>query len=150
MLDLFSENFRDAYTLSALPALGKAVHNLVFLSSSHKPTVWRQPVTKRTVRWWSSSIFLWHESSTVTDREALQRVVRTAAGIIGFTRPSTEDVAQKGPHRRATTILRDPTHPCQGLFSVLPSGKKFRSPHCSSARFQKSFYPTAIRLLNRQ
>ena len=53
MLDLFYANVRDTYSSSTQPALGKADHNLVYLSSTYKSIVQRQPVTKRTVRRWS-------------------------------------------------------------------------------------------------
>ena len=52
-LDMFYANARDPYSSSAQPALDKADHNLVYLPSTYKPIIQRQPVTKRTVRRWS-------------------------------------------------------------------------------------------------
>ena len=70
-MDLFYAKFRDAYSSFARPALGKADHDLVHLSSAYKSIVQRQPVTKRTVRRWSQEAqeTLWG-CFEVTDWEA--------------------------------------------------------------------------------
>ncbi len=49
---------------------------------------------------------------------------------------------------RAASILKDPTHPQHGLFTLLPSGRRYRSVKCRTTRLKNSFFPTAIRLLN--
>ncbi len=40
------------------------------------------------------------------------------------------------------------THPCNSLFTLLPSGKQYRSIRFRTNRLQSSFFPQAVRLLN--
>ncbi|XP_051880113.1 phosphofurin acidic cluster sorting protein 1-like isoform X2 [Pristis pectinata] len=44
------------------------------------------------------------------------------------------------------SAIRDPHHPCRALFSMLPSGRRYRSLKTHISRFNNSFFPTAIRL----
>lgn len=52
-LDLLYANVKDAYSVTALPLLGRADHNLVLCSPKYVPLVQRQPVRTRTVRRWT-------------------------------------------------------------------------------------------------
>ncbi|KAI4872034.1 hypothetical protein NFI96_006517 [Prochilodus magdalenae] len=45
--------FKDAYTATPLPPLGKSDHNLVYLQPQYKPWVRTQPITTRSFRKWS-------------------------------------------------------------------------------------------------
>lgn len=51
--DLCYVNVKEAYTVSALPPLGKSDHNMVYLRPVYKPRVLTQPVTTRTFRKWT-------------------------------------------------------------------------------------------------
>uniref|UniRef100_A0A3B1J4B0 Alkylated DNA repair protein AlkB homologue 8 N-terminal domain-containing protein n=1 Tax=Astyanax mexicanus TaxID=7994 RepID=A0A3B1J4B0_ASTMX len=96
----------------------------------------------------SSCITAWFGTCTVSDRKTLQRIVRTAQRIIGVSLPSITDIYTTRSIRKATSIVNDPTHPSHELFSLLPSGRRYRSIRSSTTRFCNSFYPQAIRLLN--
>uniref|UniRef100_A0A3B1JTN4 Reverse transcriptase domain-containing protein n=1 Tax=Astyanax mexicanus TaxID=7994 RepID=A0A3B1JTN4_ASTMX len=96
----------------------------------------------------SSCITAWFGTCTVSDRKTLQRIVRTAERIIGVSLPSITDIYTTRSIRKATSIVNDPTHPSHKLFSLLPSGRRYRSIQSSTTRFCNSFYPQAIRLLN--
>uniref|UniRef100_A0A3B1IGH8 Reverse transcriptase domain-containing protein n=1 Tax=Astyanax mexicanus TaxID=7994 RepID=A0A3B1IGH8_ASTMX len=96
----------------------------------------------------SSCITAWFGTCTVSDRKSLQRIVRTAERIIGVSLPSIMDIYTTRSIRKATSIVNDPTHPSHELFSLLPSGRRYRSIRSSTTRFCNSFYPQAIRLLN--
>ncbi|XP_049331041.1 probable RNA-directed DNA polymerase from transposon BS [Astyanax mexicanus] len=96
----------------------------------------------------SSCITAWFGTCTVSDRKTLQRIVRTAERIIGVSLPSITDIYTTRSIRKATSIVNDPTHPSHKLFSLLPSGRRYRSIRSSTTRFCNSFYPQAIRLLN--
>ncbi len=74
--------------------------------------------------------------------------MRTAERIIGTSLPSIQDIAPIRCMSRARNIIRDSSHPHHGLFSLLASGKRFRSIRCRTTRFCNSFIPQAIRLLN--
>ncbi len=49
---------------------------------------------------------------------------------------------------RAVKIIKDSNHPGNCLFTLLPSGKRFRSLIAKTERLRRSFFPKAIRLLN--
>lgn len=96
----------------------------------------------------TNCITVWYGSSTVRDRKRLQRVIKTASKITRTPQPSLQSIYHRSVHRRAASIIKDPTHPQHGLFTLLPSGRRFRSVRCRTTRFKNSFFPTAVRLLN--
>ncbi|KAM4541264.1 uncharacterized protein V3H82_023100 [Fundulus diaphanus] len=96
----------------------------------------------------TSCLTVWGGGCSAADWKNVRRVVRTAEWIIGGPLPSIKDISFQRCMSRACNIIRDPSHPHHGLFSPLPSGKRFRSICCRSSRFCKSFFPAAIRLLN--
>ena len=96
----------------------------------------------------TNCISVWSGSCNASDWKAVRRVVRTAEKIIGTSLPSVRDVAENRCLTRAKNIMKDPTHPHHGLFTLLPSGRRYRSIGSRTARFTKSFFPQAIRLVN--
>ncbi|KAI4901613.1 hypothetical protein NFI96_028146, partial [Prochilodus magdalenae] len=71
----------------------------------------------------TSCITVWYGSTTVEDRKRLQRVVKTATKITKMAHPSLQSIYNLRVHRRAASIIKDPTHPQHGLFTLLPSGR---------------------------
>ncbi|KAK2878201.1 hypothetical protein Q8A73_012383 [Channa argus] len=98
----------------------------------------------------SSCITAWFGNCTVADRKTLQRIVRTAEKIIGVSLPSIMHIYTTRCIRKANSIVDDRTHPSHTLFTLLPSGKRFRSIRPTTSRLCNSFFPQAIRLLNTQ
>ena len=49
----------------------------------------------------------------------------------------------------AASVLKDPTHPRNGLFTLLPSGQRHKNVKSKTTRLKNSSFPTPIRLLNR-
>ncbi|KAI5102839.1 gastrula zinc finger protein XlCGF28.1-like [Silurus meridionalis] len=98
----------------------------------------------------SSCITAWFGNCTVSDRKTLQRIVRTAEKIIGVSLPSIMDIYTTRCIRKAHSIVDDHTHPSHAYFTLLPSGKRFRSIRAATTRLCNSFFPQAIRLLNTQ
>ena len=45
-------------------------------------------------------------------------------------------------------ILKDPSHPLFSEFQTLPSGRRLRTPKIRTSRFQNSFIPNSIKILN--
>lgn len=93
-------------------------------------------------------ITAWYGNSTSHDCKALQRVVRLSERISGSALPSLQDVYTKRCKGRATKIIKDSNHPANPHFTLLPSGKRFRSLMAKTERLRRSFFPQAIRLLN--
>ncbi|KAI3372007.1 hypothetical protein L3Q82_006878 [Scortum barcoo] len=96
----------------------------------------------------TSCITVWYGSCSAADRKALQRVVKAAQRIAGAPLPSIEDIYRKQCLKRAGKIIKDSSHPAHRLFTLLPSGKRYRSARTKTTRFLNSFFPTAVRLLN--
>ena len=96
----------------------------------------------------TSCITVWYGSITAMDRKRLQRVVKNAQRITRTPLPSLQSIYHRRVHRRAASIIKDSTHPQHKLFTLLPSGRRYRSVKCRTTRLKNSFYPTAIRLLN--
>ncbi len=93
-------------------------------------------------------ISVWYGNISNQDYKALQRVVRIAERISGSALPSLQDIYLKRCKSRAAKIIKDSNHPCNRLFNLLPSGKRFRSMMAKTERLRMSFFPQAIRLLN--
>ncbi|KAI4891374.1 hypothetical protein NFI96_006356 [Prochilodus magdalenae] len=70
---------------------------------------------------------MWHGSCSAADRKALQRVVKAAQRSVGVSLPTTTDIYTSRCRKRATCIMKDPTHPAHSLFVPLPSGRRLRS-----------------------
>ncbi len=93
-------------------------------------------------------ISVWYSNATNQDCKALQRVVRLAERISGSALPSLQDIYLKRCKSRAAKIIKDSNHPGNRFFTLLPSGKRFRSMMAKTERLRRSFFPQAIRLLN--
>ena len=95
----------------------------------------------------------WYGSCTALDQKALQRVVKAAQRIIGVQLPSLQEQYEKRSTARAMKIFEDTFHPSNTLFKECRNprpGKRFLSIKSSTNRMLNSFFPTAVRLLNKQ
>lgn len=93
-------------------------------------------------------ISVWYGNSSRHDCKALQRVVRLAERIVGSALPSLQDIYLNRCRSRAEKIIKDFTHPSNHIFTLLPSGKRYRSLMAKTERLRRSFFPQATRLLN--
>ncbi|KAK1803331.1 hypothetical protein P4O66_004114 [Electrophorus voltai] len=96
----------------------------------------------------TGNITVWFGNSTKQDRQALQRVVRSAECITHIELPDLQTIYYKRCQTKARRIVKDPTHPNNGLFSLLRSGRRFRSLKTKTERLKRSSFPQAIRALN--
>ncbi|KAI4897107.1 hypothetical protein NFI96_001357 [Prochilodus magdalenae] len=65
---------------------------------------------------------------------------------VGVSLPTTTDIYTSRCRKKATWIMKDPTHPAHSLFVPLPSGRRLRSIKCKTYRRRNSFIPeTATR-----
>ena len=93
------------------------------------------------------SITVWFANTDEKDRAKLNKVVRTASQIIGTDLPPLDVLYHDRTLNKAKAIVRDPTHPANNLFQLLPSGRRYRSMRTRTNRFRDSFYPTAINIM---
>ncbi|KAI3377835.1 hypothetical protein L3Q82_008975 [Scortum barcoo] len=96
----------------------------------------------------SSCIIVWHGSCSAAEKKALQRVVKAAQRTVGRSLPTTMDIYTSRCRKRASCIMKDPTHTAHALFVPLPSGRRLRSIKSRTTRLRNSFFPEAVRLLN--
>lgn len=94
------------------------------------------------------NILVWYSSSSVAEKKALQRVIKTAQKIINTQLPSLEDIYISRCLQKTTNILKDYSHPANHLFELLPSGRRYRTLKTRTTRLLNSFYPKAIITLN--
>ncbi|KAK1796868.1 hypothetical protein P4O66_000957 [Electrophorus voltai] len=67
----------------------------------------------------TGNITVWFGNSTKQDRQALQRVVRSAERITHTELPDLQTIYYKRCQTKARKIVKDPTHPNNRLFSLL-------------------------------
>ena len=94
-------------------------------------------------------ITAWYGNCTAQSRKMLQRVVRTAERISGCELPSIQETYKARCVRKALRIIGDPSHPNQKLFELLPSGRRYQSLRAKTQRMTSSFFPQAVRLLEK-
>ncbi|KAK0142423.1 hypothetical protein N1851_019868 [Merluccius polli] len=93
-------------------------------------------------------ILSWYGSSSAADRKTLQSTIKTAQNIINQQLPTMDTIFNSRCLQKTHNILKDPFHPANYLFELLPSGKRYRSIRSRTTRLINSFYPKAITILN--
>ena len=94
------------------------------------------------------SISTWFCSSSQEDKDRLEKVFTTARKIVGCDLPSLQSLYNERATKRALKISADPVHPANSLFKSMRSGR-LREIKTRTARFHDSFFPSAIRLINK-
>ncbi|KAK3535928.1 hypothetical protein QTP70_021229, partial [Hemibagrus guttatus] len=145
-----TENFTCSLNTSSITK--KAQQRLYFLRrlrKAHLPppilTVFYRGTIESVL---SSCITVCFGNCTILDRKTLQQIVRTAKKIIGVSLPSITYMYTTRCIHKANSIVDDPTHPSHTLFTLLPSGKRYRSIQALTTRLCNSSFRQAIRLLN--
>lgn len=82
----------------------------------------------------TSCIPVWFGNCKVGNLSQLHGIVKAAAKINRTSLPLLQDIFHKRCISKASCIVRDPSHPSHGLFSLLPSGRCYRS---IGARFSR-------------
>ena len=75
----------------------------------------------------TSCISVWYGNCSAADRKALQRLVKTTQHITGAQLPTIQDIYHKRCLGRVRNIIKDVSHRSHGLFTLLPSGRRYRS-----------------------
>ncbi|KAI4903633.1 hypothetical protein NFI96_009461, partial [Prochilodus magdalenae] len=89
----------------------------------------------------TNGISVWYGNCCTADRKALQRVVKIAQGITGTQLPTIQDIYHKRCLGR--NIIKDVSHPNHGLFTPLPSGRRYRSLRSRTSRLRNCFFHEA-------
>ena len=92
----------------------------------------------------SGCITAWYGSCSAAELKALQRVVKSAEGSIGCHLRSMQSIYGTRCLRKARNSIKNSSHPGYGLFTLLPSGRRYRSITTCTSRLKNSFYPQTI------
>ena len=87
-------------------------------------------------------------SLSISERNKLLNISRSAEKISGKKNPKISDIVHKATVHKAQAISKTPEHPLFSEFTMLPSGRRYRSINGKKAKYMKSFVPSAIRALN--
>jgi hypothetical protein len=98
----------------------------------------------------SGCITAWYGNYTPHNRNALQRVVRSAQHNTGGKLPVLLDTYSTQCHRKNKKIIKDINHPSHCLFTPLSPRRQgqCRCIKAGTERLKNNFYLKAIRLLN--
>lgn len=95
-------------------------------------------------------ITAWFGNLSVHLKNKLSRLIHAAGKIIGVKEHfSSQSIYEQATLQQANKIVCDPSHILHGEYELLPSGRRFRVPHCRLNRFKNSFVPVSIKLLNK-
>ena len=83
-----------------------------------------------------------------TNRNKLTKITHTTSKITNHPAPNLTELNPRAVTRLAQTITNDPTHPLHPYFTLLPSGRRYRTLRWRRPRFNKSCVPSAISALN--
>ena len=97
----------------------------------------------------TNCISVWYGNCNAADRKALQRVLNSAQRTIGCPLPPIHNKFHDRCLNKAKSIVKEDTHPNHGLFTLLPSDKRYRSLRSRTSRHKNSFFPEAVTLLNK-
>ncbi len=96
----------------------------------------------------SFSITCWYGNCSSDSKNKLTRLIKNCAKLGVKNINSLMDIYRKFSLQRCEVIINDVTHPLNGHYQKLPSGKRLRSSKYRTARLCKSFMPASIRILN--
>ena len=98
----------------------------------------------------SGCITAWYGNCSAHNRNALQRVVRSAQRITRDKLPALQDTYCTRCHRNTKKIIKHNNHLSRCLFTPLRSRRRgqYRCIKAGTERLKNSFYLKAIRLLN--
>lgn len=134
--DIYKRSQQRLHILRKLHALSVTPHLLLLLYTS---------IIQSILLYCSPCYF---NMLSITNRNKLIKVTRTASKIISLPITDLSLLNSKAVTRMAWTVSRDSDHPLHIYFSLLPSGRRYRTLRWRRARFSKSFVPSAIAALN--
>ncbi|KAK1806291.1 hypothetical protein P4O66_000169 [Electrophorus voltai] len=95
----------------------------------------------------TGDITVWFGNSTKQDRQAFQRVERSAERITHTELPDLQTIYYKRCQTKARRIVKDPTHPNNRLFSLLSQFGSLECPCCVPRSLGNSICPLESSML---
>ena len=97
----------------------------------------------------SFSISCWFGNSTAASQRHLDRTIMTCTKLGVRVTKSLYELYKKSAEQRCKVILKDDDHPLNCKYKLMRTGRRWRSIKCRTARYNLSFVPASIRLLNK-
>ena len=94
------------------------------------------------------NISVWHNILNQKDKVMLSRIINNASKIVGIQQAPLTELHRVSVQRKASKIVKDPSHPLFPSFNLMPSGRRFREPKWKKVLFKRSFVPSAVSILN--
>ena len=92
----------------------------------------------------------WYGSLSVSNKKVLQRVVKVCEKVVGEKQLEVQTLYESRVRMKAKAVHEDESHSLAKYFELMPSGRRFRVPHCKSLRMKRTFVPQAVEILNRK
>ena len=90
----------------------------------------------------------WFNVLSVKDRNSLNAVVKVCSRIIGVQQGNLSSIWEKRVVQKAKKIISQSDHVLSSEFVLMPSAQRYYVPPRRTNRYSKSFFPSAVRLLN--
>jgi hypothetical protein len=94
------------------------------------------------------SFVCWYQTLNVRSKKLLNGITNTCSKIVGRKQAPLSELYQRRVLGKAIRIKDDPSHPMSHMFELLPSGTRLRNIKCRTVRYQSTFLPTAVSLVN--
>jgi len=79
---------------------------------------------------------MWYGNLNVKGRSKLQRIVNLASKIIGSRQKQLNSMYEEVLGKKAFKIAKDPTHPLNREFELLPSARRYKVPRANRNIFK--------------
>jgi len=96
----------------------------------------------------SFGIAAWYGNCSVACKRKLNKVVKASVKLGVSQSKSLEELYNFCVLQRANIIIADGSHPLHVMYCLLRSGSRYRAEYTRTVRYNKSFVPASIRLLN--
>lgn len=94
------------------------------------------------------SFICWFASLNLTQKNSLTKITKVSSKIIGTQQKTLSELYNNQLSKKAKSIMSDSTHPLHSVLKFLPSGSRLRQSLAKTNRYNFSFIPSAISLLN--
>ncbi|ELU03167.1 hypothetical protein CAPTEDRAFT_198356 [Capitella teleta] len=91
---------------------------------------------------------VWGQSCTKQEKKRVNRIERKANRTISYTTTPWKTTITTTIQKQANKIIREQHHPLKDNYSFMPSGRRLRLLKCNTTRYQNTFVPSSIRLIN--
>ena len=93
-------------------------------------------------------IICWFGNASEAQKNSVRKTVTLASKLIGIPLPTMESIYKERTITKAGSSVKNHSHPLATFFSLLPSGRRYRTPLLIPNRSKFSFVPQAITFLN--